>query len=97
MVEAPTLTPQPRVAALAGQHLPVPPLETEEDPLGLLGLEAFLSPFLVGKTPAAVTFPKFQRADPEQLLMKERAATKAPEARLKGPSEKCVKVRRPTT
>ena len=87
MVEAPTLTPQPRVAALADQHLPVPPLETEEDPLGLLGMEAFLSPFLVGKTPATVTFPKFQRADPEQLLMKERAATKPHEARFTGTRE----------
>ena len=96
MVEAPTLTPQPRVAALADQYLPVPPLETEEDPLGLLGMEAFLSPSLVGKTPATATFPKFQRADSEQLLKKERAATKPPKARLQG-REKCIKVRRPIT
>ena len=59
-------------------------------------MEAFLSPSLVGKTPATATFPKFQRADSEQLLKKEKAAMKAPEARLQG-REKCVKVRRPIT
>ena len=39
---------------------------TEQDPVGLLGLEAFLfPPFLVCReqTPASLTFPEFQRED----------------------------------
>ena len=40
--------------------------ETEQDPVGFLGMEAFLCPlFLVcwEQTPASMTFPEFHRAD----------------------------------
>ena len=50
----------------------------------------FCPPFLVGKTPASMTFPEFQRADLE--LIREGAAKKQPEARLKGP-EKLINIR----
>ena len=30
---------------------------------GLLGMETFCLPFFVGKTPASMTFPEFQRVD----------------------------------
>ena len=35
--------------------------ETEQDPVGLLGMEAFLP--LCFLTPGPMTFPEFQRAD----------------------------------
>ena len=53
---------------------------------------SFCPPFLVGKTPASMTFPEFQRADLEQRLIREGAAKKQPEARLKGP-EKLINIR----
>ena len=47
--------------------------------MGLLGTRPFCPPFFVGKTPAAsMTFSEFQRE--EQLLIKQGAATKPPEA-----------------
>ena len=42
----------------------------------------FCPPFIVSQTPASITVSEFQRA--EQLLIKRGAATKPPEARLKG-------------
>ena len=42
----------------------------------------FCPPFLASKTPASITVSEFQRA--EELLIKRGAATKPPEARLKG-------------
>ena len=38
-------------------------IETEKDPVGFLGMEAFMSLFLISKTAASRTFPKFQKAD----------------------------------
>ena len=61
--------------------------ETEQDPgPGGRGRYQARTPFcpllLVGKTPASMTFPEFQRAG---LLIKGGAVRKLPEARLKGP------------
>ena len=61
--------------------------ETEQDPgPGGRGRYQARTPFcpllLVGKTPASMTFPEFQRAG---LLIKGGAVRKQPEARLKGP------------
>ena len=65
--------------------------------MGLPGAGAFLSPFLVGKTPASMAFPEYQRAGSrEELLIMGGAAKRPPEARLKGP-EKLIKIWRPTT
>ena len=50
--------------------------DAKQGPVDLPGVEAFLFPFLIGKTPASMTF---HRA--EKLLNKEGAATKPPEAR----------------
>lgn len=47
---------------------------------------------LIGKTSVSMTFSDFQRA--EQLLVKGRATTKPPEARLSG-SERLITIRRP--
>ena len=55
---------------------------------------AYCPPFLVGKTPASITFLDFQRADVN--FLKGGAAKKPPEARLKGPG-KLIKMRRPET
>ena len=65
--------------------------------MGLPGAGAFLSPFLVGKTPASMAFPEFQRVGSrEELLIMGGPAKRPPEARLKGP-EKLIKIWRPTT
>ena len=37
--------------------------ETKHGPVMLSGIEAFLSPVFVGKTPTSVFFPEFIRAD----------------------------------
>ena len=64
-------TKQPHCSQCSNVHIFLSPLsrtcdsETEQDPLGLLGMEAFLCPpFLVCReqTPASMTFPEFQRA-----------------------------------
>ena len=57
-----------------------------DDPLrGSWTRRSLCPPFLVGKTPASMTFSESQRA--EQLLIKGGAARKPPEARLKGIQE----------
>ena len=37
--------------------------ETKQGPVMISGIEAFLSPIFVGKTPTSVFFPEFLRAD----------------------------------
>lgn len=54
---------------------------------------AYCLPFLVGKTPASMTFLDFQRTDVNFL---KGGAAKKPEARLKGP-RKLIKISRPET
>ena len=52
--------------------------DAKQGPMALPGMEVFLFPFLIGKTPASMTFDRA-----EQLLIKGGAATKPPEVRLK--------------
>ena len=57
--------------------------------MGLPGMEAFLSPIFVGKTPTSMTFLEFQRADwnscQKQIrIIKGETVKESPEARLKG-------------
>ena len=69
-------------------------INAKQGPVRLLSMEAFCPPFLVGQTPASMTFSEFQSV--EQLLIKGEAARKPPEARLKGLTLiRLIQVRRP--
>lgn len=69
-------------------------INAKQGPLRLLGTEAFCPLFLVGQTPAPMTFSEFQRV--EQLLIKGEAARKQLETRLKGLTLiRLIQVRRP--
>ena len=66
-------------------HEPSRAIETEKDPVGLLGTKAFLSPFSCRQDSSLHDLPWVPKG--------RRAAKKPPEARLKGP-EKLIKIRR---
>ena len=70
--------------------------ETKQGPVGLLGMEAFLSLVSSRQDSSFHDLPWVPKDRFEQLLVKGEAAKKPLEARLKGP-EKRIKIGRPTT
>ena len=67
--------------------------ETKWGPMGLPGMEAFLSPISCRQDSSFHDFPWVPKGRYKQLKIKGGAARKPPEARLKWP-EKLIKIRR---
>ena len=71
-------------------------METEQGPVGLPGMEAFLPPISCRQDFSLHDLPWVPKGRSERLSIKRRTAKKPPVARLEGP-EKHIKIWRPTT
>ena len=67
--------------------------ETKKDPVSLPGMEAFLCPVSCRQDSSLHDIPWVPKGRFKPLLIREGAAKKPPEARLKGP-EKLIKIKR---